>query len=289
MLNDYPVFVVDAFTTEPFRGNPAAVVPLVTWLDDATLQAMAAEHNLSETAFFVPRAGGDGYDLRWFTPTDEVQLCGHATLASGHILLKEQQKVEGEVVFHTRFAGELRVGADPVTGQLRMDLPSALVEPYGASEAVLKALGAGRSQELVSPHAQVVVLDSEAELRALKPDFSALGDALRAGNLFAVIATAKADPGSTYDVAARFFAPTKGVPEDPVTGSMWAVLTPFWAERLGSDRFEAFQASARGGRLSCERSGERAILRGDAVTYLRGTARLPSPASGFARRPALQE
>lgn len=260
-----PFTQVDAFADAPLTGNPAAVMPLDAWLSDATLQAIANENNVSETAFYIPWAGEDAdFALRWFTPTVEVALCGHATLASGHVVL-DADPARTEVRFMTRKAGMLAVSR--AAQGYHMALPAYAPSP-SVDRSVADALG-GAAIETLS-HARgysVVTYASEADIHALYPDFATLktmGDTL-------FIATA---PGDTTDVVSRVFAPTAGIDEDPVTGSAHAVITPYWAARLGRARFTAYQASARGGRLTCEAAGERVYLEGDCVTVIEGVFRL---------------
>ena len=254
---------IDAFADAPFTGNPAAVMPLKHWLDDATLQKVAAENNLSETAFLVPDASGEAdFELRWFTPSVEVQLCGHATLASGHFVLSSDEDRD-RVRFRTRRAGVLEVARD--AGGYRMALPAYAAAPRPLF-AIVAALGLGEAAEtLWHPHGYgLVVLDGADAVRALDPDFRAL--AAQADTLTIVTA-----PGDETDVVSRVFAASAGIDEDPVTGSAHAVLTPYWAARLGRAAFTAHQASARGGHLGCELSGDRAILTGRCVTVIEGT------------------
>jgi PhzF family phenazine biosynthesis protein len=258
-----PFFQVDAFADRPFGGNPAAVIPLETWLPDETLQAIAAENNLSETAFTIPATGDADYELRWFTPTTEVALCGHATLASGHVLIESDA-----VRFRTRKAGVLIVARDGEA--LTLDLPVTRVAPQPHPE-LLSALGLdGRKvfQSVSGAEATAIILvEDEAAARACQPDMRAL----RGIELMAIV-TAPASTG--HDVVSRVFVPAWGVDEDPVTGSAHAALAPFWAERLGRDRFNAFQASARGGRVAVRLAGERAILGGRCVTVIEGAFRI---------------
>jgi predicted PhzF superfamily epimerase YddE/YHI9 len=255
-----PIYQVDAFTDVLFGGNPAAVCPLDVWLPDATLQSIAAENNLAETAFFVRE--GDDYALRWFTPTVEVDLCGHATLASGHIVLRHIEPGRDSVGFRTVKAGTLRVsrrGAD----LLEMDFPSRPASPTEPPQGLLAALG-GSPQALLRARDHLVVYSSAAEVAALKPNF----DALAKVDCWAAIATAPGDNG--IDFVSRFFAPAQGVPEDPVTGSSHCTLTPYWAERLGKTALEARQISQRGGALRCTLHGDRVSLAGRTVLYLEG-------------------
>jgi PhzF family phenazine biosynthesis protein len=260
-----PFAQIDAFADRPFSGNPAAVIPLNAWLDDATLQAVAEENNLSETAFLVPDASGEvEYELRWFTPAVEVALCGHATLASGHYVLDREQDRD-LVRFRTRKSGVLEV-ARHGQGYL-MALPAF---PPVAQEVpgLLEAFGVAQAETLRHPRGyDLVVLDSAEAVLALTPDFRALaaiGDTLN-------IVTA---PGTDTDVVSRVFAPAAGIDEDPVTGSAHSVLVPYWAARLGRNAFTAFQASRRGGYVRCELDGEKVILGGKCVTVIEGEFRL---------------
>lgn len=260
-----PFTQVDAFADAPFTGNPAAVIPLDAWLPDETLQAIAEENNLSETAFTVPDAGGGAdYELRWFTPTSEVALCGHATLASGHVLLGGKPAIR----FRTRKAGMLTVERDGE--RLALDLPVTLAAPKPLSELV-EALGTPGAETFLSyqgAEATAIILLPDAEaVRACRPDMPAL----RAIDLMAIVTA----PGDDTDVVSRVFAPAWGVDEDPVTGSAHAALAPFWVPRLGRDRFTAFQASRRGGRLDCLLTGDRVRLGGRCVTVIKGHFFLP--------------
>lgn len=259
-----PFAQIDAFADRPFAGNPAAVMPLDAWLDDAVLQAIAAENNLAETAFVIrDESGAADYELRWFTPAVEVALCGHATLASGHYLLTRDG---GErVTFRTRRAGVLEVAREG--DGYAMALPAYPPAPAEVP-GLLDALGLSEGEVLHHPAGyDLVVLADEAAVRALTPDYRALaaiGDTLN-------IVTA---PGRDTDVVSRVFAPAAGIDEDPVTGSAHCVLTPYWAARLARPRFTAFQASARGGHVDCEMAGDRVILRGQCVTVIEGMFRL---------------
>ena len=265
MSKRLPYWHVDAFADRPFAGNQAAVMPLEAWLDDATLLAIAEENNFAETAFTVrDESGAADWELRWFTPTEEVRLCGHATLASGHVLLTRDG---GErVTFRTREAGLLEV-ARTQTGY-ELALPLIRTAPDAWPEAVA-LLGAKPEEVWLSPDRYGIYLfASEADVRALDPDLRGLG---ALGN-DQFICTA---PGATTDVASRVFVPGGGVDEDSFTGSAHAALTHFWAERLGRENFTAFQASARGGHATCRRDGEKAILSGACVTVVEGSFFLP--------------
>lgn len=252
-----PMYQIDAFTDRVFGGNPAAVCPLENWLDDATLQAIALENNLSETAFFIDR--GEHFDLRWFTPAAEVDLCGHATLATAYVLFNDLDIGGNEVLFDTR-SGRLAVRRDG--DLLELDLPARPPEPWPESEAVADALGR-MPLEVLKNVMCLAVFEREADVRALSPDFARIA-ALPSDGL---IATA---PGDSVDFVSRYFAPKHGIPEDPVTGSAHCVLTPYWAKRLGKTKLDARQISARGGALRCEDRGDRVGIAGHAVKYLEG-------------------
>ena len=254
-----PIYQVDAFTDSLFGGNPAAVCPLEAWLPDATMQAIAAENNLAETAFFV-REGSD-YALRWFTPTVEVDLCGHATLASGHIVFSFLEPERESVSFRTLKAGTLAVSRR--ADMLVMDLPARPAIPAEAPPGLLAALG-GKPHEVLRARDHLIVYGSAAEVAALAPDFAALAKV----ECWAAIATAPGDGG--IDFVSRFFAPAQGLPEDPVTGSSHCTLVPYWSKRLGKTELEARQLSRRGGALTCALKGDRVSIAGRAVLYLEG-------------------
>lgn len=252
-----PCYIVDAFAGEVFRGNPAAVCPLERWLPDATLQNIAAENNLSETAFIVPR--GNEFELRWFTPTIEVDLCGHATLAAAFVLFTEQKFSADEIRFHSR-SGVLAVTR---AGEiLTLDFPSRPSQPCELSESLVRGLGS-RPKQVSKSRDYLAVFSSAAEVRALQPDFAAL----KSLDCIGIIATA---PGDDCDFVSRFFAPAAGINEDPVTGSAHCTLIPFWSQRLGKTKLFARQISGRGGELHCELVGDRVRIGGKAVLYLRG-------------------
>jgi PhzF family phenazine biosynthesis protein len=255
-----PLFVVNAFTDEVFGGNPAAVVPLDAWLPDASLQAIAAQHNLSETAFIVPEAAG--WRLRWFTPGREVDLCGHATLATAAVL-HQIYGAEGTLSFYTR-SGELRVEIQQAGYQL--DFPAAQLEPAVVNPEVASALGCEvleAARPVDNDWQWVYRVADEATLLSLKPDFRALAAAVDYG----VTVTAE---GFDCDFVSRFFIPQLAVDEDPVTGSAHCLLTPFWAQRMDKNLLSARQLSQRGGTLGCELRGDRVLLAGRAVLYARG-------------------
>jgi PhzF family phenazine biosynthesis protein len=258
-----PIFHVDAFTSRPFAGNPAAVCLLDGWLDDEWLRKVAAENNLSETAYLVPCA--DGYELRWFTPRCEVKLCGHATLAAAFIVLNLLNPGRDVVRFETRFSGELTVSRQD--DLFTMDFPAWAPQPCGeAPEALLKGLGSGTRPQAVfeGNETYIAVYESEALVRAIKPDF---GQLERLHPLAASITSR----GDTVDFVSRYFAPSYGIPEDPVTGSAHCLLAPYWAERLGKNQMHAQQVSQRGGEIWCEVLGSRVAIRGEAVLTLRGS------------------
>lgn len=256
------LYQLDAFTDTQFTGNPAAVCPLPAWLDDATLQRIAAENNLSETAFCV---GDDGnYALRWFTPRVEVDLCGHATLATAQVVFDRLAPQLSTVRFQTR-SGELIVHRDDA--QLTMDFPAQSPRPCAVPEQLVTALGVEPGEVLAAAD-YLVVLESAEQVQALQPDFALLKKLPLRG----VIVTA---PGDDCDFVSRFFAPKVGIDEDPVTGSAHCALTPYWAERMQKRNLQARQVSPRGGVLQCELRGERVVMIGSCVVYLEGTITLP--------------
>jgi PhzF family phenazine biosynthesis protein len=261
-MTEYRLIQVDAFADRPFTGNPAAVMPLDAWLPDEVLQAIGQENNLSETAFTIPDSTGEAdYELRWFTPAVEVAMCGHATFASGHVLLGDRDIVR----FRTRRAGILEVRRDG--DGYAMSLPAWTPEPKPLP-TVVAALGCGLVETLWHPQRYAVaVLPDEAAVRAVEPDFRALA---REGDLLTIVTA----PGEEAAVVSRAFAPGAGIDEDPVTGSAHAVIVPYWAERLGTATFTAFQASRRGGRLGCRLEDDRVILSGRCVTVIEGIMRI---------------
>ncbi len=261
-----PVVLVDAFADRPFAGNPAGVMLLDAWLPEAVMQDVATEMAQAETAFAVARADG-AWDLRWFSPTREVDFCGHATLATAHVLAEAGRLGPG-AAFHTR-AGLLRVRAEGALYVL--DLPRHDPEPLDRA-AVLPAVP-GAVAAFRNVQNLFAVLPSEAALRAYEPDMAAIAAATGPDGL-AVTA-----PGEGCDFVSRYFWPTGGIPEDPVTGSTHATLVPFWAARLGRERLEAVQASRRGGRLACRLLAARVEIAGPAVTTLHGMITLPDRGS----------
>jgi PhzF family phenazine biosynthesis protein len=249
------MYQVDAFASRVFEGNPAAVCPLTQWLDDALLQRIAQEHNLSETAFFVPSA--KGYALRWFTPVCEVDLCGHATLATAHIIFNILGERGHRIIFETR-SGDLFV--ERCGNLLNMDFPASPATPCETPDLLVQALGL-RPIEVWAGDDYMAIFASEDTVRSIVPDQLLLAQL----NLRGVIITA---PGVITDFVSRFFAPKFGVAEDPVTGSAHCTLTPYWANRLGKPILSARQVSKRSGNIACELKGNRVILSGSAVTFM---------------------
>src|ERR1700693_225108 len=241
---NFPIYQIDAFTSRLFRGNPAAVVVLNEWLPDGVMVAVAAENNLSETAFIILQA--EVVPLRWFTPTIEVDLCGHATLAAAHVILNSYRPGQDSVRFATR-SGELIVARQ--NELLRMDFPARPGKSIGVSDALVAALGA-RPREALIARDVLAIFDSEDQIRELRPDMNRVA----ALDAFAVIASAK---GKEVDFVSRFFAPAAGVPEDPVTGSAHCTLTPYWSAKLGKNDFLGYQASRRGGVVRVRVRGNR--------------------------------
>jgi len=262
---EIPLFQVDAFTSKPFGGNPAAICPLSEWLPEVVMQAIAAENNLSETAFLVEDDGDDAdYALRWFTPAIEVDLCGHATLAAGHVVFEHLRPDTEAVRFSTR-SGVLEVARE-AGGALRMDLPADPRSPTSAPDGLAEILGSTPT-EVLGGSTWVAVLDDAEAVRSLRPDPDAIG---RLDPPYLNV-TAAGDADSGVDFVSRFFAPGAGIDEDPVTGSAHCALTPYWAKRLGTDRLVARQVSRRGGELDCELLADRVVVRGRCVQVLQGT------------------
>ncbi len=259
-----PIYQVDAFTSHLFRGNPAAVCLLDEFLPDATLQAIAAENNLAETAFLVKIEPGN-YHLRWFTPAVEVPLCGHATLASA-FALAHRVEPDGVVLRFQTLSGELTVARDG--DRYTLDFPVRRPQPSPPRPDLAAALGATPLEQYTGAF-ELAVFASEADLRALQPDFRALA----AIPHFALLATA---PGDSVDFVSRFFAPGAGIDEDPVTGSAHCMLTPYWSQRLGKPQLTARQISPRGGELWCEAQGDRVLIAGHGVLYLEGFIEVPA-------------
>ncbi|WP_261845095.1 PhzF family phenazine biosynthesis protein [Aliamphritea ceti] len=254
-----PIYQVDAFTDSLFGGNPAAVCILQNWLPEEQLQSIAAENNLAETAYIVQ--AGDVYELRWFTPAVEIDLCGHATLAAAYIIFRFIEPSLQSVRFTTK-SGDLIVTRE-AEERISLNFPARMPTPTAITEAAIKAMGkapiaAWESRDLM------LVYETEADILALEPDLLAFKDL---NSHFAVIATAKGDQA---DFVSRFFAPQAGIPEDPVTGSAHCTLIPFWAEQLDKDVLLARQLSARGGTLYCQHKGDRVSMSGTAVLFMQG-------------------
>jgi PhzF family phenazine biosynthesis protein len=267
-----PLFHIDAFTNQPFKGNPAAVCLLDAWLDDGSLRKVAAENNLSATAFFVPGGqlpGVGSCNLRWFTPSCEIRLCGHGTLAAGYVVLN-LLNLEGESVrFDTRFSGALTVRKD--REMFSLDFPALVPKTLpNPPDALFRALGSRLDPSprildvLEVNDTYIVVHENESAIQGISPNFALLEQL----HPFAVSVTA---PGNDVDFVSRYFAPSYGVPEDPVTGSAHCVLTPYWSQRLAKTSLRARQLSERGGEISCEMADDRVIIRGSAVLTLKGT------------------
>jgi len=256
------LYIVDAFTDRVFGGNPAAVCPLKEWIDDATMQSIAAENNLSETAFFVEE--NETYHLRWFTPQVEVNLCGHATLASAHVLFNHLNYKDAEIRFNSK-SGRLNVGKQ---GQLLwLDFPANPPGAADSSRQLADALNLAPREVHQTSDMFMAVFDNESDILAITPDFNRLAELEKSG----VIVTAG---GETCDFVSRFFAPRFGINEDPVTGAAHCVLIPFWAKKLDKSTLSAVQMSKRRGVLSCKYCGERVDIGGQAVTYALGEIRL---------------
>jgi PhzF family phenazine biosynthesis protein len=245
-----------------FGGNPAAIVPLKSWLPDEAMQNIAAENNLSETSFYLPK--GEDFELRWFTPVAEIDLAGHPTLATAHVILNMLEPKRLQVRFHTRKSGALTVTRDG--DKLAMDFPSRPPAPKPTLGDVAAALRA-RPTEILAARDGFAVFASEAEVLALKPDFPKVA----ALDCMGLIATAPGKPGSGTDFVSRFFAPKHDINEDPVTGSAHCTLIPYWAKRLGKPKLIARQISKRGGEIWCEHRGERVVIAGRCAYYMEGT------------------
>ena len=267
-----PIYQVDAFTNALFGGNPAAVCPLVQWLPDKLMQQLAAENNLSETAFFV-KEGAD-YRIRWFTPSTEVKLCGHATLASAHIYFSELAENDLDQVSFQSASGLLRV-KKLADDNLQLDFPANPPEKAGEiPPGLLEGLGIrGVPPVYLTSFDYMVQLASQEEIQALQPDFKLLATVKARG----VIVTA---PGNQSDFVSRCFYPQSGIDEDPVTGSAHTIMVPFWAKALHKPKMNAIQLSARGGMLAVELAGDRVLMSGKAVTYLKGEYAIPGEAEG---------
>jgi len=251
------IYQIDAFAEKQFEGNPAAVVPLDEWLADSLMQAIAEENNLAETAFFVE--SGKGFEIRWFTPSSEVKLCGHATLASAYVLFNNLGYDESSVSFKS-LSGELRVTK---TGDLlTLDFPAQPPEVCKTSALLVEGLGQAPT-ECLQHDDYIAVFENEEDVLAITPDH----EVLKRLDLRGVIATA---PSNEFDFVARFFGPNVGINEDPVTGSAYTQLMPYWSERLANKQLHAKQVSRRGGKLLCELKGDRVLISGSAVAYMKG-------------------
>lgn len=256
-----PFYQVDAFTSELFGGNPAGVCPLEEWPSDETMQQIAAENNLSETAFFVQNNGK--FHLRWFTPTVEVELCGHATLAAAHVMFNHLG-FEGDTIVFESLSGDLRVIKEGNGDGYTLDFPMDDPEQIDPPRMLMDSLEAESQRVYLGKHDFMVVLGSEREVARLNPNFRLMSNL----DIRGVIVTAE---GDDCDFVSRFFAPMTGIDEDPVTGSAHTVLTPFWSAELHKDDFTARQISHRGGEINCSLKGNRVLISGKAVTYLTGT------------------
>jgi PhzF family phenazine biosynthesis protein len=257
-----PFFQVDAFTSKLFGGNPAGVCPLKEWLDDKTMQQIAAENNLSETAFFVPHQ--EHYEIRWFTPVTEVDLCGHATLATAHVLYRHLHYRHEVIRFTTRFRGDLSVAKS--RNIIVLNFPASDPQPVPYPDPLIKALGM-KPVELYKTRDFLAVFNREEDIISITPDFRLLQQLGQAG----IIITA---PGNKCDFVSRFFAPAFGINEDPVTGSAHTTLIPYWASRLKKTDLYAHQVSERKGELYCGYSGDRVTIGGQAVTFIIGEINL---------------
>lgn len=264
-MKNIKIYQADAFTDQLFGGNPAAVCPLAEWLPDETMQQIALENNLADTAFFVP--DGEGFMLRWFTPELEIDLCGHATLASAHLLYTELSYAKEAINFKTKVAGTLTVSKKD--DLYTLDFPSRPPQPCEIPDILLEALGGSSTPfSIQKSRDYFLVYEKEEDIINLKPDFALLGKI----DVIGIIVTA---PGKEVDFVSRFFAPSCSVPEDPVTGSAHCTLIPYWAKRLGKNSMHAYQLSARKGEIWCENKGDRVLISGKAITFLRGEIFVP--------------
>ncbi len=254
----FPIFQVDAFASETFKGNPAAVVPLQEWLPDETMQNIAMENNLAETAFFVPTQAG--FEIRWFTPLVEVDLCGHATLATAHVIFQEAGFTSDQIQFGSR-SGMLTVKKEGE--KLQLNFPADAISEIKFPTDVVDSIGMSPIQSFKGITDYLLVYETEEQIRQIAPNFHLLKNTDARG----VIISA---PGNEVDFVSRFFAPAVGIDEDPVTGSAHTTLTPIWAEKLGKSKMTALQLSKRGGELNVELSRDRVLISGKAITYLQG-------------------
>lgn len=258
------IYQVDAFASRVFEGNPAAVVPLAAWPADAVMQAIAAENNLAETAFFIPE--GESYRLRWFTPAVEMPLCGHATLASAHVIFNHIGHAAPEIHFET-LSGRLTVKRED--DRLAMDFPADPAKPTMEPEGLARAIGA-KPLLVMKGKMLLALFDRPTDVAALDPDMALLKRFQSSLGDMPLICTAAGDEGSGFDFVSRMFAPAKGIDEDPVTGSAHCLLVPYWAKKLGKSELVARQISKRGGTLWCTDAGVRVVMRGRCVDYLKG-------------------
>ncbi len=271
---ELPFYQIDAFTDHVFKGNPAAVIPLETWLPDVVLKAIAVENNLSETAFFV--AQGDAFSLRWFTVLEEIDLCGHATLASAFVIFNHLGFTGDTIRFVTVKAGDLMVNRNRASNELTLDFPERDPEPLTSYPSeLIAAIGGVLPQEVLIARDYVVVLENEEAVRSLVPNYEIMSTLSRAGKLMRVSVTAR---GTDVDFVSRFFCAGDAMPEDPVTGSAHCHLVPYWAKRLHKSELRAEQLSPRGGALRCRLANGRVYMTGKAVTYLVGKIFIPSSA-----------
>ncbi len=265
-----PLYHIDAFTSQAFAGNPAAVCPLDAWPGDELLQNIAAENNLSETAFFVPE--GEGFRLRWFTPALEVEFCGHASLATAHVIFTRRQPDKQRIVFLTR-RGRFEA-AKGEGGEIVMDFPAEPHAPVQAPAGLEQALGRAPAQVFRGPNL-MCVFPAPEDIARLAPDMAQLTRLSNALGGACFIATAPAPPAGPHDFVSRFFAPAAGIPEDPVTGSAHCMMAPYWAKRLGKHIVRARQISPRGGEMTCRLKADRVIITGACADYMEGRISLP--------------
>ncbi len=258
------LYQIDAFAEQIFTGNPAAVCPLNNWLPDHILQAIAMENNLSETAFIVSK--NDDYEIRWFTPNEEVDLCGHATLASAYVVFRWLQPWNHKVTFHSK-SGSLLVQHNQINGEITLDFPALPVSACDTPEKLVQGLGIAPRQ-ILKGKSYLAIYESERQIRLLKPDFRLLSE----NGFDRIIVTA---PGDKVDFVSRFFIPGCTISEDPVTGSAHCILMPYWSRRVNKNRLTARQISKRGGNIICEIKNDRVYLTGKALPYLQGTITIP--------------
>ncbi|CAF1242215.1 unnamed protein product [Adineta steineri] len=258
-------YQVDAFTDQLFGGNPAAVCPLDKWLSDSLMQKIAAENNLAETAFFIRNSNNNGYEIRWFTPEMEMDLCGHATLATAHIIFTEMSFTNDEINFKTKTAGELTVIREKKDSLYILNFPSRPATKVDLPDGLLSALDNNITpMEVYKARDYMLVYENESDIKQMSPNFATLA---KIGSGLTVIVTA---PGHEVDFVSRFFEGSIIVPEDPVTGSAHCTLIPYWSERLDKNKLHAYQISKRKGELWCENKGDRVLISGKAITYLKG-------------------